>query len=76
MRDYEELVRRLRDSAEWADHFAVLMGRADGDVHAPIMREAAEAIEELLRENEALGRSLCDLNAAVVEMEHERRETL
>ena len=49
MRDYEELVRRLRDSADWADHFAILMGRADGDVHAPIMREAADAIEELER---------------------------
>ena len=47
MRDYDELVRRLRDSADWADHFAVLMGRVDGDVHAPIMREAAEAIEKL-----------------------------
>lgn len=47
MRDYEELVKRLRDSADWADHFAVLMGRVDGDVHAPIMREAAEAIEKL-----------------------------
>ena len=46
MRDYEELLKRLRDSADWADHFAVLMGR-DGDVHTPIMREAADAIEEL-----------------------------
>ena len=46
MRDYEELVKALRDSADWADHFAVLMGR-DGDAHAPIMCEAADAIEEL-----------------------------
>lgn len=76
MRDYDELVRRLLESADWADHFAVLMGRIDGDVHAPIMREAADAIEELLRENDAPGRSLCNLNAAVVEMEHERREIL
>lgn len=43
---YDELVKRLRDSADWADYFAVLMGR-DGDVHASIMREATDAIEEL-----------------------------
>lgn len=47
MRDYEELVKQLRGSADWADHFAVLMGR-DGDVHAPIMREAADAIDDLI----------------------------
>lgn len=47
MRDYEKLVKALRDSADWADHFAVLMGR-DGDAHAPIMREAADAIENLI----------------------------
>lgn len=46
MRDYEELVQRLRESADWADHFAVLMGR-DSDVSSEIKREAADAIEEL-----------------------------
>lgn len=46
MRDYEELVKRLRESADWADHFAVLMGR-DSDVSSEIKREAADAIEEL-----------------------------
>lgn len=44
---YEELVNELRDSANWADRLAILMGRADGDSHAPIMRKAADAIEEL-----------------------------
>ena len=42
-----ELVKELRDSAEWADRLALLMGRAEGDTHAPIMRNAADAIEEL-----------------------------
>ena len=46
MSDYEELVQRLRESADWADHFAVLMGR-DSDVSSEIKREAADAIEEL-----------------------------
>ena len=53
MRDYEELVGRLRDSADWADHFAVLMGR-DSDVSSEIKREAADAIEELSEDNAAL----------------------
>ena len=44
---YDELVKELRDSAEWADRLALLMGRAEGDVHAPAMRKAADAIEEL-----------------------------
>lgn len=44
---YDELVKELRDSAEWADRLALLMGRAEGDAHAPIMRKAADAIEEL-----------------------------
>lgn len=44
---YDELVKELHDSAEWADRLALLMGRAEGDAHAPIMREAADAIEEL-----------------------------
>lgn len=43
---YDELVKRLRESADWADHFAVLMGR-DEDVSSSIKREAADAIEEL-----------------------------
>ena len=44
---YKDLVKELQDSAEWADRLAVLMGRTDGDTHAPIMRKAADAIEEL-----------------------------
>lgn len=36
---YDELVKELRDSAEWEDRLALL--------HAPVMREAADAIEEL-----------------------------
>lgn len=44
---YGELVKELRDSAEWADRLALLMGRAEGDTHAPIMRKAADAIEEM-----------------------------
>ena len=44
---YDELVKELRDSAEWADHLALMMGRAEGDAHAPAMRKAADAIEEL-----------------------------
>ena len=47
---YDELVKELRDSAEWADRLALLMGRAEGDTHAPIMRKAADAIEELICE--------------------------
>lgn len=45
---YDELVKELRDSAEWADRLALLMGRAEGDAHAPLMRKAADAIEELV----------------------------
>lgn len=48
MCDYEELVSELRESAEWADRLAVLMGRDVGDAKAPLMRKAADAIEELL----------------------------
>lgn len=48
MRDYGELVKELRESAEWADRLAVLMGRDVGDAKAPLMRKAADAIEELL----------------------------
>lgn len=44
---YDDLVKELRDSAEWADRLALLMGRAEGDAHAPSMRKAADAIEEL-----------------------------
>jgi len=44
---YGKLVKELKDSAEWADHLALLMGRADGDTLAPIMRQAADSIEEL-----------------------------
>ena len=47
---YEELVKELRETAEWADRLALLMGREDGDTHAPIMRKAADAIEELSRQ--------------------------
>lgn len=45
---YDELMKELRGSAELADRLALLMGRAEGDAHAPVMREAADAIEELV----------------------------
>lgn len=60
MRDYEELVGRLRDSADWADHFAVLMGR-DSDVSSEIKREAADAIEELQADKTALNGTVTNL---------------
>lgn len=49
MRDYAERIKHLRESAEWSDRLAVLMGRDVGDSKAPLMRKAADAIEELLR---------------------------
>lgn len=54
MRDYGELVKELRESAEWADRLAVLMGRDVGDSKAPLMRKAADAIEELLADNKEI----------------------
>jgi hypothetical protein len=48
MRDFAELIKDLRESAEWSDRLAVLMGRDVGDSKAPLMRKAADAIEELL----------------------------
>lgn len=51
---YDELVKELRDSAEWADRLALLMGRAEGDAHAPVMRKAADTIEELSRAADAI----------------------
>lgn len=48
MTDYMELVSELRESAKWADRLAVLMGRDVGDSKSPLMRKAADAIEELL----------------------------
>ena len=57
MTDYVELVSELRESAEWADRLAVLMGRDVGDSKAPLMRKAADAIEELLKENAELDNS-------------------
>ena len=48
---YDELVKELRDSAEWADRLALLMGRTEGDAHAPVMRKAADAIEERNEKN-------------------------
>ena len=66
---YEELVKELRDSAEWADRLAILMGRTDGDTHAPIMRKAADAIEELSRLHEAQRQNLITLMNEDPEME-------
>ena len=57
MRDYAELIKDLRESAEWSDRLAVLMGRDVGDSKAPLMRKAADAIEELLAENKAIKQS-------------------
>ena len=58
---YGELVKELRDSAEWADRLALLMGRAEGDAHAPVMRKAADAIEELSKQHEAQRQNLIAL---------------
>lgn len=57
---HDELVKNLRESAEWADRLAILMGRTDGDTHAPIMREAADAIEQLIEERDAYRKAMTD----------------
>lgn len=62
MRDHDELVNELRESAEWADRLAVLMGRDVGDAKAPLMRKAADAIEELLKRPEIPETGIGDLS--------------
>lgn len=47
---YEELINRLRKSADQADRYAVMMCKTEGAVSSPLMREAADAIEELVLE--------------------------
>ena len=47
---YDELVKRLRNAAQWSDKGLVIT--------PSICLEAAEAIEELSKENESLGNSL------------------
>lgn len=53
---YEELVKDLRDTAAWVGRFARLMDRTPDDAHAPLMRKAADAIEELTREYESVSK--------------------
>jgi hypothetical protein len=57
MRDYGELVSRLR--AESNLPYSALKD----------MRDAADAIEELLLENDALGRSLCECDDLLKKLE-------
>lgn len=62
MRDYAELIKDLREWAEWSDRLAVLMGRDVGDSKAPLMRKAADAIEELLKRPEIPETGIGDLS--------------
>lgn len=62
----DELVKELRDSAEWADRLALLTGRAEGDVHAPVMRKAADAIEELQKRTVKGNCKICARNSTVL----------
>jgi len=44
---YDELVKRLRDSAKMSDALAVLLPHSEGNATAKLYNEAADAIEEL-----------------------------
>ena len=66
MRDYEELVRVLREQAE---KYNGLLGAA---VATNVMKQAADAIEELLQENDALGRSLCECDDLLKKLERHK----
>ena len=58
MGNYEELVKRLRDAATMSDALSVLLPNAGGNAVAKLHRDAADAIEELTRENESLAKSV------------------
>ena len=49
MGNYEELVKRLRDAATMSDALSVLLPNAGGNAVAKLHRDAADAIEELVR---------------------------
>ena len=44
---YDELVKRLRDSAKMSEALAVLLPHSEGNATAKLYKEAADAIEEL-----------------------------
>lgn len=49
MSDYDELVKRLRDAAKMSEALAVLLPNSEGNETAKLYREAADAIEALLK---------------------------
>lgn len=55
---YDELIKRLRDAAKMSEALSVLLPHSDGNAVAKLQREAADAIEELSRENESLAKSV------------------
>lgn len=67
MADYKELVVALREQAE---KFNGLLGAA---VVVHLMKQSADAIEELLLENDAQGRSLCECDDLLKNLERENR---
>ena len=44
---YDELVKRLRDSAKMSEALAILLPHSEGNATAKLYNEAADAIEEL-----------------------------
>ena len=44
---YEDLIKRLRDTAKMSEAFAVLLPHSAGNATAKLYNEAADAIEEL-----------------------------
>lgn len=67
MVDYKELVRVLRQQA---DLYGCLLGTA---VAIHLMKQAADAIEELLLENDSLGMSLCECDDLLKKLERKNR---
>ena len=55
---YDELIKRLRDAATMSEAFAVLLPHSAGNATAKLYNEAADAIDELTRENESLAKSV------------------
>ena len=55
---YDDLILRLIDAAKMSDALAVLLPHSEGNATAKLYKEAADAIEELSRENESLAKSV------------------
>lgn len=68
MDDYKELISVLRFEAD-----GYLMADAPDVMMADSLNSAADAIEELLQENDALGRSLCECDDLLKKLERENR---